>query len=215
MKDCTNLKITDKLFFENNDISKEKISNILNEALLNFDDGEIYFEDSHNESFLFDDGRMKNVSYDNSQGFGIRSIMGEVRGYAHSSEISEKNILKAIETVKSIYNNRPMQKSILPSNSINQPLYTSQNPLNNYKFSKKIKILEDIDKFARNLDNRVIQVSTSLSGSYKAIQILQSDNVSSADLRPLVRLNVQIVVEKKGRRESGSSGYGGRTLYDE
>ena len=93
MKENKNLEITDKLFFENNDISKDKISKMLNESLLNFDDGELYLEDSHNETFLYDDGRMKNVSFNNSQGFGVRSIAGEIRGYAHSSEISEKNIL--------------------------------------------------------------------------------------------------------------------------
>ena len=88
---------------------KIKYPKCLNESLLNFDDGELYLEDSHNETFLYDDGRMKNVSFNNSQGFGVRSIAGEIRGYAHSSEISEKNIFKAIETIKSIskdsYNN--------------------------------------------------------------------------------------------------------------
>ena len=214
MKENKNLEITDKLFFENNDISKDKISKMLNESLLNFDDGELYLEDSHNETFLYDDGRMKNVSFNNSQGFGVRSIEGEIRGYAHSSEISEKNIFKAIETIKSISKDSYNNNLSLNNMHRNEPLYTSQNPLQNTEFSRKIKTLENIDKFARNLDSRVIQVSTSLSGSYKAIQILQSENLSTADLRPLVRLNIQIVVQHKGRRESGSSGYGGRTLYD-
>ncbi len=214
MKKNKNLEITDKLFFENNDISKDKISKMLNESLLNFDDGELYLEDSHNETFLYDDGRMKNVSFNNSQGFGVRSIAGEIRGYAHSSEISEKNIFKAIETIKSISKDSYNNNLSLNNMHRNEPLYTSQNPLQNTEFSRKIKTLENIDKFARNLDSRVIQVSTSLSGSYKAIQILQSENLSTADLRPLVRLNIQIVVQHKGRRESGSSGYGGRTLYD-
>tara|TARA_B100001540_G_scaffold281529_1_gene271674 strand:+ start:5152 stop:6600 length:1449 start_codon:yes stop_codon:yes gene_type:complete len=214
MKENKNLEITDKLFFENNDISKDKISKKLNESLLNFDDGELYLEDSHNETFLYDDGRMKNVSFNNSQGFGVRSIAGEIRGYAHSSEISEKNIFKAIETIKSISKDSYNNNLSLNNMHRNEPLYTSQNPLQNTEFSRKIKTLENIDKFARNLDSRVIQVSTSLSGSYKAIQILQSENLSTADLRPLVRLNIQIVVQHKGRRESGSSGYGGRTLYD-
>ena len=214
MKKNKNLEITDKLFFENNDISKDKISKKLNESLLNFDDGELYLEDSHNETFLYDDGRMKNVSFNNSQGFGVRSIAGEIRGYAHSSEISEKNIFKAIETIKSISKDSYNNNLSLNNMHRNEPMYTSQNPLQNTEFSRKIKTLENIDKFARNLDSRVIQVSTSLSGSYKAIQILQSENLSTADLRPLVRLNIQIVVQHKGRRESGSSGYGGRTLYD-
>ena len=214
MANVTNLEITNKIFFDNNDISKSKISSIINDTLLKCDDGEIYLENSNNETFFFDDGRMKNVSYNNSQGFGIRSILGEIRGYAHSGTINEKSIVKAAKTVESISKNKGGITKIPTSNIINEPLYTQENPLSSYDFSKKVKLLHDIDQFARNLDNRVVQVSASLSGSHTAIQIIKPDEISCADIRPLVRLNVQLVVQEKDRRESGSSGSGGRALYN-
>ena len=214
MTNKSNLEITNEIFFEKNDISKSKISSIINDTLLKCDDGEIFFENSNSETFFYDDGRMKNVSYNNSKGFGIRSILGEIRAYAHSGNITEKNIVKAAKTVQSIAKNNGGILKIPTSNIINQPLYTQENPLNNYDFSKKVNLLHDIDQFARDLDHRVVQVSASLSGSHTAIQIIKPDDISCADIRPLVRLNVQIVVQEKDRRESGSSGYGGRALYN-
>ncbi len=208
------IDITDKIFFEKNNVSKQKVFSLLNDTLKDCDDGEIYFENSDSETFFFDDGRMKNVSYDNSQGFGIRSILGDIRGYAHSGEINEKNIQKAAETVKSVSNNYSGTKQIHSHNSKNDPLYTSQNPLQGYQFKKKVKLLQDINEYARNLDNRVVQVSISLSGSQTSIQILNPNQYSCADIRPLVRLNIQVVVEENNNRESGNAGYGGRSLYN-
>ena len=199
------IAITDKIFFEKNNVSKHKVFNLLNDTLKDCDDGEIYFENSDSETFFFDDGRMKNVSYDNSQGFGIRSILGEIRGYAHSGEINEKNIRKAAETVRSVSNNYSGTKKIPTHNFKNEPLYTNQNPLEAYQFNKKVKLLQNINEYARNLDNRVVQVSISLSGSQTSIQILNSDQSSCADIRPLVRLNIQVVVEENNKRESGTT----------
>ncbi len=209
------IDITDKIFFENNNISKSKIFNILTNSLKDCDDGEIYFENSDSETFFFDDGRMKNVSYDNSKGFGIRSILGEIKGYAHSGDINEKSIRKAAETVRSVSNNYSGTKKIQSHNFKNEPLYTNQNPLQEYQFNKKVKLLQSINEYARNLDNRVIQVSISLSGSQTSIQILNLNETSCADIRPLVRLNIQVVVEENNKRESGSAGCGGRSLYED
>ncbi len=214
MNNKSSLEITNKIFFDENDLSKSKIFNIVNDTLLKCDDGEIFFEKSNNETFFFDDGRMKDVSYNNFKGFGLRSILGDITGYAHSGNINEKSIIKAAKTVRSIAKNNSKTQKIPISNIVNDPLYTQENPLNEYEFSKKVMLLHDIDQFARKLDHRVIQVSASLSGSHTSIQIIKTDEVSFADIRPLVRLNIQIVVQDKGRRESGSSGYGGRALYD-
>ena len=198
----TTLDRTNKIFFENNDLCKDKISRILDETLSRCDDGELYFENSNSETFFFDDDRMKSVSYDNSQGFGFRSILNDKIGYAHSGEINQKNILKASETVKSISNNKNIIKNISALNLRNDPLYTLENPLENLSFLKKVKLINEINEYARNLDVRIVQVSISLSGSHKAIQILNSDQKAFADIRPLVRLIIQIVVEQNNRRES-------------
>ena len=121
MTNVSNIEITNKIFFDNNDISKSKISSIINDTLLKCDDGEIFLENSNNETFFFDDGRMKNVSYNNSQGFGIRSILGEIRGYAHSGTINEKSIVKAAKTVESISKNKGGITKIPSSNIVNEP----------------------------------------------------------------------------------------------
>jgi TldD protein len=102
-----------------------------------------------------------------------------------------------------------------PSHGVNKPLYTSINPIEGTSFQVKTNLLEEIDAYARSLDTRVVQVSASLSASYQAIQILRANGERSADIRPLVRLNVSLVVEQSGRRETGSSGCGGRGKYEE
>jgi TldD protein len=102
-----------------------------------------------------------------------------------------------------------------PSHGVNKPLYTSMNPIEGTSFQVKTNLLEEIDAYARSLDTRVVQVSASLSASYQAIQILRANGERSADIRPLVRLNVSLVVEQSGRRETGSSGCGGRGKYEE
>ena len=102
-----------------------------------------------------------------------------------------------------------------PSHGINKPLYTSLSPIEGTSFQIKTNLLEEIDAYARSLDTNVVQVSASVSASHQAIQILRADGERTADIRPLVRLNVSLVVEKKGRRETGSSGCGGRGEYKE
>ena len=140
------LKQTNKIFFDKNDISKSKVLTILTNALHKCEDGEIYFEDMNSENFIYDDGRLKNVSYNNSQGFGIRSLIGEIRGYAHSSEINEHNIKKAADTIRSISNNYSGIKEISPRVVKNRPLYTNKSPLENVKFNKKVRLLQDINE---------------------------------------------------------------------
>ncbi|MDC0134966.1 metalloprotease TldD, partial [Alphaproteobacteria bacterium] len=158
---------------------------------------------------------MKNVAYDTTQGFGLRAIADEAKGFAHSGELSEKALNRASETVKSVSKNYSGIMSEAPSHGVNKPLYTSMNPIEGTSFQVKTNLLEEIDAYARSLDTRVVQVSASLSASYQAIQILRANGERSADIRPLVRLNVSLVVEQSGRRETGSSGCGGRGKYEE
>lgn len=158
---------------------------------------------------------MKNVAYDTTQGFGLRAIADEAKGFAHSGELSEEALNRASETVKSVSKNYSGIMSEAPSHGVNKPLYTSMNPIEGTSFQVKTNLLEEIDAYARSLDTRVVQVSASLSASYQAIQILRANGERSADIRPLVRLNVSLVVEQSGRRETGSSGCGGRGKYEE
>ena len=215
MYNKSSLEITDKIFFEDNDFDLNKVQSIVSNALENADDGELYLESTKSESFSFDDGRMKNVAYDTTQGFGLRAIADEAKGFAHSGELSEEALNRASETVKSVSKNYSGIMSEAPSHGVNKPLYTSMNPIEGTSFQVKTNLLEEIDAYARSLDTRVVQVSASLSASYQAIQILRANGERSADIRPLVRLNVSLVVEQSGRRETGSSGCGGRGKYEE
>ena len=215
MQNKSPLEITDNIFFENNEFDLTKVKSILSETLNKADDGELYLESTKSESFSFDDGRMKNISYDSTKGFGLRAIAGEARGFAHSGEISESSLKRASETVKSVSKNYTGIMAPAPSHGTNKPLYTSLNPIEETSFNIKTELLEEIDNYARSLDSKVVQVSASISASYQAIQIIRADGERSADIRPLVRLNVSLVVEQSGRRETGSSGCGGRGKYEE
>ena len=215
MQTKSSLEITDKIFFEDKDFNLNKVQSIVSKSLEGSDDGELYLESTKSESFSFDDGRMRSVSYDSTQGFGLRAIADEAKGFAHSGELTEESLNRASETVKSVSKNYSGTMAEAPSHGINKPLYTSINPLEETSFQIKTNLLEEIDSYARSLDPRVVQVSASLSASYQAIQILRANGERSADIRPLVRLNVAIVVEQNGRRETGSSGCGGRGKYEE
>ena len=215
MQNKSSLEITDKIFFEDKDFNLNKVQSIVARSLEGSDDGELYLESTKSESFSFDDGRMRSVSYDSTQGFGLRAIADEAKGFAHSGELSEESLNRASETVRSVSKNYSGVMAEAPSHGINKPLYTSINPLEETSFQIKTNLLEEIDSYARSLDPRVVQVSASLSASYQAIQILRANGERSADIRPLVRLNVAIVVEQNGRRETGSSGCGGRGKYEE
>ncbi len=215
MQNKSSLEITDKIFFEDKDFNLNKVQSIVSKSLEGSDDGELYLESTKSESFSFDDGRMRSVSYDSTQGFGLRAIADEAKGFAHSGELTEESLNRASETVKSVSKNYSGTMAEAPSYGINKPLYTSINPLEETSFQIKTNLLEEIDSYARSLDPRVVQVSASLSASYQAIQILRANGERSADIRPLVRLNVAIVVEQNGRRETGSSGCGGRGKYEE
>jgi Predicted Zn-dependent proteases and their inactivated homologs len=209
------IKFTDDIFFEKNEISKIETFDCVNNTLKNSNGGELYFESTDSETLFFTDSRIQNISQNSSQGFGLRSINDDKVAFSSSDNLSFKNILNASKTVKSITNSNNGNVAIYKNKKYSKPIYTKKNPLINLELSKKIVLLEKINDFARKADNRVVQVSISLSGSFTSIQILKKDFENHADVRPLIKLNIQIVVESNNKKSFGSSGYGGRTLYDE
>lgn len=208
----TDLATTDGIFFERSGLDQARTENILGKALNGADDGELYLEYSQSEALAFDDGRLKTASYDVSQGFGLRSVSGESQGYAHASDLSEAALQRAADTVKAVRSGHGGEMA-LPPRATNTSLYIDDNPLNAIEFDRKIRLLQDIDAYARDKDPRVKQVSCSLTGSWTAVQIMRADGYRVADIRPLVRMNVSVVVEQNGRSEAGSTGTGGRTGY--
>jgi len=197
-------------------INPKRTSKLIADALSTADDGELYLEYRQSESYVFDDGRLKQASQDTSQGFGLRGVKGETAAYAHSAEISEEAIARAVGTVKTVdHGQKSASTKIEPRFGANHALYTGDNPIEAVAFPQKLKLLEEIDAYLRAKDPRVKQVSVTLAGSWQAIEILKRDGQRATDTRPLIRLSVQVVAEQHGRMESGSSGAGGRYLYEQ
>ncbi|MEN9682679.1 MAG: hypothetical protein RLZZ427_430 [Pseudomonadota bacterium] len=182
-------------------------------TLSNCDDGELYLQFIASETFAFDDGRLKTADYSRDAGFGLRGLAGEMTGFAHANEISEAAIRRAGETLQLL--DPAKGQPAPPPRQSNRHLYTEASPLDLVPFAQKVKLLETIDAAARARDPRVVQVSASLAASWSVIEIVRADGFVGHDVRPLVRLNVSIVAEQNGRRETGSFGIGGRRLYDD
>jgi TldD protein len=201
------------LFFSRTGMDRGKVQETLDGALKGADDGELFLEYSQSESFAFDDGRLKAATFDTSQGFGLRAVAGEATGYAHATELSEDAIARAARTVRAVSAGHSGTVAAGPARS-NVKLYTDLDPLQTAGFEKKVKLLEEINAYARGKDSRVHQVSASLSGEWQHVEIMRAGGEHYTDTRPLVRINVQVVVEQNGRQESGSYGGGGRSGYD-
>jgi len=187
---------------------------VLDEALNGADDGELYLERGVSESFVFDDGRLKTAAYDIARGFGLRCVSGETTGYAHSSDMSLDSLKRAAEAAGSVKRGGAGVMADAPRRT-NARLYDGLDPTLAPGFEDKVALLQEIDAYVRAKDPRVAQVSVSLAGESSEIEILRAGGEAYADSRPLVRLNVSVVMEANGRRESGSAGAGGRTAYDE
>ncbi|MBM3502830.1 MAG: metalloprotease TldD [Alphaproteobacteria bacterium] len=201
---------TRSLLFDRPGLDEGRLTRLVGDTLSGMDDGELYLEYRQSESLAFDDGRLKAATFDTTQGFGLRAVAGESTGYAHASELSEDAIRRAATTVTAVKSGRIGTLDLAPTGT-NRRLYSDENPIAAVDFAAKVKLLQDMDAFARAKDPRVRQVSVSLASSWQAIHLLRGDGASAGDIRPLVRLNVSVVVGEAERQESGSFGTGGRT----
>ncbi len=175
------------------------------------DDGELFLERRRSEALVFDDGRLKTASYDAGTGFGLRAVRGEAVGYAHSTQISESSLKRAAETVRLAVGDGGGTLAAAPQPT-NTKLYVDEDPISGVEFGVKVNTLREIDAFARAQDPRVVQVSATIAASHQEVMILRPDGHMVSDSRPMTRLNVSVIVEQDGRRESGSAGGGGRYL---
>ena len=209
----TPLAVTDALFFERHALDRGQAERITAQALERADDGELFLEYRESEGINLDDGRIRSAGFDTQLGFGLRAVAGEAAGYAHAGELSEAALKRAATTVSSVAAGHSGTASVAPRET-NSRLYSPANPLSGAGFAARTGLLAEIDSYARAADSRVKQVSASLYGEWQAVQIIRADGHRVADLRPLVRLNVSVVVEVAGRRETGNHGLGGRFDYD-
>ncbi len=182
---------------------------ILRTATDGADDGELFLERRRTESLVFDDNRLKNASYNASEGFGLRAVKGETTGYAHSTELTHAALKRAAKTTRLAVGSGGGTLAPAPK-ATNQSMYTDADPMADAEFNVKVDTLRQIDAFTRELDPRVVQVSASISASLQEIEILRPEGIHMRDVRPMTRLNVSVIVDQDGRRESGSAGGGGR-----
>ena len=173
------------------------------------DDGELYLEYAQSEMLVFDNGRLKQATFNTDQGFGLRAVKDEAVGYAHSSDLSEAALARAADAVRAVKGGYCGRYGEPPART-NVRLYGDDNPLGAPAFEAKVRLLEAIDAYARAKDPRVRQVSISLGATWQVIEILRGDGESYRDVRPLVRVNVSVVAGDGDHQESGSYGYGGR-----
>jgi len=196
------------------DIDLDTAASLLGEAVRGADDGELFFERRRGESLVFDDGRLRNASYDAAEGFGLRVVAGEAVGYAHSDDLTGAAVKRAADAAAAVKGGgRDVAYTDAPART-NRRLYDDASPLDEPALSVKIALLREIDAYLRDKDPRVVQATASLSGELQEVEILRADGHRVADTRPLARINVSVIVEENGRRESGSAGCGGRHGYD-
>jgi len=199
--------------FDESALSASQAITVLDELSQGADDGELFVERGTSEALVFDDGRLKTASFDSSRGFGLRCVAGETTGFAQSTDMSLASLQKAAGVVGLAKQGHAGTFTRGPART-NIRLYPDIDPVGDMEFPAKVELLQEIDGFARALDPRVVQVSATLACSRKAIAILRAGGERYDDIRPLVRINVSITVERDGRRETGTAGAGGRKSFD-
>jgi len=209
------LDIAKKQLLEPANLSESQLQTVLSSVLgYSVDSADLYFQSARNESWVLEDGIVKEGGYHIDLGVGVRAISGEKTGFAYSDDIILPALTEAATAARSIAN-RGQQQSIQAWNKpiIVKSLYSEVDPLQSLRDEDKISLLQKLNKLARSLDNRICQVTVSLHASHDIILVVGSDGTFNADVRPMVRLNVNVIAEENGRREQGSSGGGGRQDY--
>ena len=179
------------------------------------DFGDLYFQHARRESWTVEDGIVKDGAHSIEQGVGVRAISGEKTGFAYSDDINAQALLDAAKSARAIARDGAAHAPRALVRSGGHALYAGDDPIDAMGNEAKVEALRAVDRFLRAADPRVQQVTVSLSGGIDTVLVARSDGVLASDVRPLVRLNVQVIVEQNGRRESGYAGMGGRYGYAE
>jgi len=180
----------------------------------NVDHADLYFESARAESWVLEDGIIKEGSHSIDQGVGVRAVSGEKSGFAYSDEILLPALNSAAQTARAIVKSNGDGRLAAWTRHNPVALYGATDPLNSIPTERKIALLQKVDELARSRDPRVQQVIASLAASHTTVLVAGIDGTYCADIRPLVRLNVSVIVEQNGRREKGGAGGGGRFGYD-
>ena len=178
------------------------------------DDGDIYMQYTRHESWALEDRSLKSVEFSTNQGAGVRAVSGEKAGFAYSDEITLPALMDAGRTARCIARAGHSGQVQVCDGRHERGLYSEQDPTANFSEDRRVALLYSIDEMARQADNRIQQVMASLSSEHEVIMVVGADGRLTADVRPLVRLNVRVIAEQQGRHEQGSAGAGGRYGYE-
>jgi len=179
----------------------------------NVDYADLYFQYSRGENWALEEGIVKSGSFDIDQGVGVRAISGDKTAFAYSDDISMPALASAAQATRAIARQGASHSVQAVRRSKGRELYLPHDPISALNDKEKVALLERLEGYARAVDKRVIQVMASLSGDYEVILVARSDGVLAADVRPLVRMSLQVIAEENGRREQGVAGGGGRFDY--
>ncbi|TSA21246.1 MAG: metalloprotease TldD [Betaproteobacteria bacterium] len=179
------------------------------------DDADLYFQHTRSESWSLEEGQVKSGSFSIDQGVGIRAVSGEKTAFAYSDDITAAAIMEAARSVRSIAAAGQSTQIYCPTETQGRALYAATDPIASLAEADKIALLHRLETYTRALDPRISQVMAGLAGEYEVILVARQDGTHAADVRPLVRLSLQVIVEADGRREQGSAGGGGRFDYRE
>jgi len=211
----TSLMLAKTALLDPGSLDEQHIQRVLNSLLTHeIDSADLYFQLSHHEAWTLEDGIVKDAGYSIDKGVGVRAIAGEKTGFAYSDDVIFPALQQAANASRSIARSgqsgqlQAWHRGVAP-----QALYLPDNPLHSLPEQEKIALLQQLDVVTRALSPYVSQVIISLSGSHDTILVAASDGTLAGDVRPLVRLDIQVIVERNGRREVGSAGCGGRTSY--
>ena len=196
------------------DCDETQLRKLVGEALAGADDGELFIEHAQAESLTFDNSRLKGGSFNTDQGFGLRAVAGETVGYAHAGELSQSALKRASDAVGAVTKGYSGSYAAAPQRT-NKKLYGDENPIGSPSFEEKVKLLTDIDAYLRDKDDKVRQVTATISASWQVVDILRADGHRVSDIRPMTRINVSVVAGEGDRQESGSYGVGGRVGFSD
>ncbi|SEF64870.1 metalloprotease TldD [Nitrosomonas ureae] len=212
------IAIADRCLLTPYDIDTAGLQRVLGQILTHkIDYADLYFQYSRSEGWMLEEGIVKSGSFNIEQGVGVRAISGEKTGFAYSDDISMPALVSAAQATRAIANQGAMHSvQVAKRNDVmdrQTQLYLPEDPIASLKDAEKVALLEKIERYTRQLDRRVTQVVASLAGEYEVILVTRSDGLLAADVRPLVRLSLQVIAEENGHREQGVAGGGGRFNY--
>jgi len=210
------LELAEQQLLQPGGLDQSQLERVLNELMgPAVDAGDLYFQSSTSESWVLEDGLVRTGSHSVEQGVGIRAISGDKTGFAYADEMIMPALLQASGAARAIARQGHQGKIQAWKKQAGKALYSPEDPMASMGAAEKVDLLRMIDSYTRSKDPRVSQVIVSLAASHETILVAATDGTFAADVRPLVRLSVNVIAEQNGRREQGNGGGGGRVSYSE